>query len=92
MNRLSYMAKETGMWYLHPVLNIHDDLSFFVPDDDEVLEKALHTIMKQMMVFDFPWVNVPLSLEVSVGPNWYDLKPLGKFFSHHEFGYPIQTR
>jgi len=33
-----------------------------------------------------------LSLEVSVGPNWHDLKPLGKYWSHREFGYPAPTR
>jgi DNA polymerase I-like protein with 3'-5' exonuclease and polymerase domains len=90
MVRLSYLAAQTGQWFLHPILNIHDDLSFFVPEKG--LYKALETIMKEMLIFDFPWVNVPLSLEVSVGPNWYDLKPLGKYWSHREFGYPAPTR
>jgi DNA polymerase-1 len=86
MVRLSYLAVQTGEWHLHPVLNIHDDLTFFVPENK--LYKALEVIIKEMLVFDFPWVNVPLSLEISVGHNWYDLKPLGKFFSHKEYKYP----
>jgi DNA polymerase I-like protein with 3'-5' exonuclease and polymerase domains len=74
--------------HLHPRLNIHDDLSFFIPDDDKVLEESLDVITREMLVFDFPWVNVPLSVEISIGPNWADVAPLTKVWSHKEFGYP----
>ena len=90
MVRLSYLAAQTGQWFLHPILNIHDDISYFLPKDK--LEQSLEVIIKEMLTFDFEWVNVPLSVEVSVGPNWFDMKSLGKFWSHREFGYPSETQ
>lgn len=88
MVRLSKHAVRTGHWHLHPVLNVHDDLTFFIPDDNSILEDSLRIIMKQMLTFSFPWVNVPLSIEVSIGENWANVEPIGKFWSHKEFGYP----
>lgn len=84
MNRLSMIASESGNWYMHPVLNVHDDLSFFIPEDEKVLEPALEVIMKQMLKFDYKWINVPLSIEISIGKNWADLEPIGKFWSHKD--------
>lgn len=81
MVRLSYLASSTSRWHLHPVLNVHDDLTFIVPDDDDVLNDAINIIVREMLTFDFPWINVPLACEVSVGPNWCDLKKLGEFWS-----------
>lgn len=88
MNRLSYIAATTGKWYLHPVMNIHDDLSFFIPDNDKIFNEAIEIIAQQMLVFDYTWVNVPLSIEISVGKNWADVQPLMKLYSHKEFGFP----
>jgi uracil-DNA glycosylase family 4 len=84
MNRLSIIASESGNWYMHPVLNVHDDLSFFIPEDEKLLEPALEIIMKQMLKFDYKWINVPLSIEISLGKNWAELEPLGKFWSHRD--------
>ena len=80
MVRLSHLAATTGRWHLHPVLNIHDDLTFVLPDDKS-FEANVETLIKEMLTFDFPWVNVPLGCEVSVGPNWADLQPIGEFRS-----------
>lgn len=88
MTRLSKLSFETGIDYIHPVLNVHDDLTFMVPDDDKVIEDALNIIMPEMLCFEYPWVNVPMSIEVSIGRNWCDMEKLGKFFSHKEYGYP----
>lgn len=88
MCRMSEIALTTGPDYLHPVLNIHDDLTYMVPDDDKIIEDTINTIMKQMLTFEFPWVNVPMSIEVSIGHNWCDLEEVGKFWSHREFNYP----
>jgi DNA polymerase-1 len=88
MCRLSHMALSTGQLHLHPILNIHDDLSFFIPDNDKIIENALETITREMLVFDFPWINVPLSVEISIGPNWADVSPIDKIWSHKAYGYP----
>lgn len=79
MVRLSFLATTTQKWHLHPILNIHDDLTFVIPKTEK--EEAIVTIVEEMLTFDFPWINVPLALEVSTGLNWCDLKPLGEFWS-----------
>ena len=82
MVRLSYLAATTGQWHLHPVLNIHDDLTYFIPEAEPMFSEAIETISKQMLTFDYPWVNVPLSIEISVGKNWATLKPIDRLWSH----------
>jgi DNA polymerase I-like protein with 3'-5' exonuclease and polymerase domains len=84
MNELSCMAVESGQWHLHPVLNIHDDLSFVIPDDDQVLEEAIPAIYKVMLTPPYKEVNVPLSVKVSIGPVWYGMQEIGKFWSQKD--------
>ncbi len=84
MFRLSYLAAENQQWHIHPVLNVHDDLTMFVPDDDRVLEDALRIFTREMLTFSYPWINVPLSVEVSIGKNWGELEPIGKFWSNKD--------
>jgi uracil-DNA glycosylase family 4 len=84
MNELSAMAVETGQWHLHPVLNIHDDLTFVIPDNDDLLEEAITSIYKVMLTPPYKEVNVPLSVKVSIGPAWYGMQEIGKFWSHKD--------
>jgi DNA polymerase I-like protein with 3'-5' exonuclease and polymerase domains len=84
MNELSARAVETGQWHLHPVLNIHDDLTFVIPDNDDILEEAITTIYKVMLTPPYKEVNVPLSVSVSVGPAWYGMQEIGKFWSNKD--------
>lgn len=84
MCRLSHISLTSGRSYLHPVLNIHDDLSMFVPKTSKVFDEALEIMIREMLTFDFAWINVPLAVEVSVGENWSNVKPIGKFFSHKD--------
>lgn len=84
MNRLSYLALSTNQWHLHPVLNIHDDLTFIVPDKDEVIEASIKSIYQQMLTPPYDFINVPLSVEISVGNNWYEMEEVGKYWSHKD--------
>jgi DNA polymerase-1 len=84
MNRLSHDAVTTGKWYLHPILNIHDDLSFIVPDNPEVMTEAIQHIYKTMLTPNYPCVNVPLSVSCSVGQRWYGMEEVGKFWSNKD--------
>lgn len=84
MNRLSIMAAETGKWYLHPILNIHDDLTMCIPDKDEILEPAIETIYRTMLTPLYKEVNVPLSVKASIGQNWYEMTEIGQFWSHRD--------
>ncbi len=84
MCRLSELALKTGEWHLHPVLNIHDDISLLIPDDDQILEESIEKIYRIMLSPTYEWVTVPLSVEVSIGKNWYEMQELGKFFSNKD--------
>lgn len=79
MQRLSYYAATTKQWHLHPRLNIHDDLTFIVPQRS--VEESVSTIVEFMLTPTFgpDIINVPLSVEVKMGPNWYNMTELGKF-------------
>ena len=83
MCRLSHHAVTTGEWHIHPVLNIHDDLTVIVPDDDKMLERAIEVIYRAMLSPPYK-INVPLSVECSIGKNWYEMNSIGKFWSHRD--------
>lgn len=84
MNSLSMKAATTGEWHLHPHLNIHDDLSFIIPDDDKIIEESIEKIYRAMLAPGYAWLNVPLSVEVSIGTNWFEMQEIGKFWSHKD--------
>jgi uracil-DNA glycosylase family 4 len=76
MSRLS----EIGDPELQPEINIHDDLTYVrMPADriDDVAEK----IINEMLAVPFKWVNVPISVEMSVGDNWLDMEEVATFSS-----------
>jgi len=76
MSRLS----ETGDPELQPEIQIHDDLTWVrVPEKrvDDVAEKALAIMLKPV----FPWINVPLTVEGAVGPDWLNMDSFGTFSS-----------
>jgi uracil-DNA glycosylase family 4 len=82
MVRLSYQASTEGKWYLHPRLNIHDDITLVVPDDK--LEESIETVYRTMLTPMFNCVNVPLSVEISVGKDWFNMTEIGKFRSNKD--------
>jgi hypothetical protein len=60
--------------YLCPRINVHDDLSFILPsDDDERLFGYIDRIGAEMVKPRFDWQIVPFSVEVKLGPNWCDM-------------------
>ena len=65
-------------------MNIHDDLTFSVPDDPKILEPAIETIYRTMLTPPYDFVNVPLSVSCSIGSNWLDMDKIGKFWSHKD--------
>jgi DNA polymerase-1 len=84
MNTLSELAVEEQAWHLHPILNIHDDLSFMVPDDDKIIEESIDTIYRVMLSPGYDFINVPLSVSCSIGKHWFQMEELGKFWSHKD--------
>lgn len=70
---------------LQPNLNVHDDLTFLLPDAS--LETKIPIIVKEMCLPRFDYINVPLVVEVSVGSRWHDLTEIGVYKSHELFGH-----
>ncbi len=80
MNRLSEYAMENDDIKMHPRLIIHDDLSFFLPK--KRFDEMAGFIVDEMLKINFSFINVPLTVEASMGPNWFDLKEIGTFSSN----------
>lgn len=82
-NRLSEMSDARADWYLQPALQIHDDLTFIIPK--KKLDHYLDLIEPEMLRPTFDWINVPLSVEVSKGQNWFEQHEVAKLFSNEYF-------
>lgn len=74
MNRLSEEAFRLNKPQYQIVLNIHDDLTFFMPE--ESLDEDIAFVAKHMCCLPFDFVNVPITIEVKTGPNWGQMKEL----------------
>lgn len=73
-------VSEIGDMELQPNINIHDDLTYCdVPVErvDDIAERVIH----EMLAVPFPWVNVPITVEASIGPNWLEMEEFGTFSS-----------
>lgn len=79
MDKLSLIAVEQNRPELQPILNIHDDLSFYLPGGSK--DMCVTEILHCMLHPEFDWINVPISVEVSEGSNWCDLKEVGTYYS-----------
>lgn len=77
MVELHKEAYQTGEPELRPVLNIHDDLSFIISEKN--LEEYVAFIIGVMLKPRYDYINVPINLEATVGPNWFEQEPFGEF-------------
>ena len=59
-----------------PAFNVHDDLSFFIRDDDR-LDGDIQTIATEMTRPVEDWMIVPLVVEISKGPRWGEQEEIG---------------
>lgn len=73
-NALSKLAIELDEPYLHPRINIHDDLTFCVPDDESLISEYIQIIAQEMVKVRYPWQIVPFTVEFKLGPNWADFE------------------
>lgn len=79
-NRLSRAAYDLDMWQFQPRLEIHDELVFQLPK--KTFDRDLEFIVDHLVECrQFPWINVPLCVEASAGPNWFEAKEIMKVFS-----------
>lgn len=85
MKRLAEEAYERDRWSLAARMNIHDDLTFYLPEN--AIEEDLSIIVPIMCTPDFDFVNVPITVEISIGSNWGNQEDLVTVEST-EYGYP----
>lgn len=78
-NELHKLYKETGDPHLMPRINIHDDLTFALPEDDAVRQVYIEEISKVLVKVRFGFQIVPLKVEWNVGANWADLKFVSEY-------------
>lgn len=65
---------------LQPNMEIHDDLTFIWPEDK--VDEYARMVLDIMLNCPFEWAQiVPLGVEFSVGPNWFNQKPVGEYFT-----------
>jgi DNA polymerase I-like protein with 3'-5' exonuclease and polymerase domains/uracil-DNA glycosylase len=83
MDAISEMSYALERPEIHPSLNVHDDLSFFVPDNE--VQADMDLIATEMCRHRFDYINVPLVVEASVGKRWHDLKEVKVYRSHEMF-------
>jgi uracil-DNA glycosylase len=72
MARLSEIDVQASM-------EIHDDLTFIWRKDD--VDYYAEIVIREMLASPFKWINVPIAVEMSIGPNWASLEEVGKFES-----------
>lgn len=75
MNRLSEMQQHR----FQANLEIHDDLSFFWKKKE--IDNNIEVVVKEMVRIVYPWINVPLTVEVSIGDDWATLTEIGVYSS-----------
>ena len=73
-NELQKLSLERDDPYLMPRINVHDDLTFIVPEDQK--EDYAREIGRIMTKVRYRWQIVPLIVEASCGTNWCDMQPL----------------
>lgn len=73
---LSERAVAERDMYLHPRINVHDDLTFIVPDQDDKIEEYMGIIAEAMTRVRFIWQIVPLTVEIKIGYRWDDLEEI----------------
>jgi uracil-DNA glycosylase family 4 len=67
-------------------MEIHDDLTFIWKKKD--VDRLSEIVAKEMTRLSFKWMaTVPIVVEMSVGPNWADLKEVAKFSSIELWGH-----
>lgn len=88
MGHLARISVDEDLPAMCPVINIHDDLTFVIPDDQaaELLPRILAIMLETR---EYEWLPVPLTVEVSSGHTWGDLKELGTFSSEDLYGIPF---
>jgi len=83
MVRISRSSLKHKIRYRHPIMQIHDDLTFMMPDKDSILADEISYLARELLLLPYDFINVPMSVEVSIGKKWNKLEPVGKYWSEN---------
>jgi DNA polymerase-1 len=78
MNEMMVLSRYRKDPFLHPRIQVHDDLTFIVPDSPK-LEYYVNTISEVLTKVRFPWQTVPLAVEAKIGTRWAELEEFAVF-------------
>jgi len=84
-NYLSDIAVTKNLPQLQYRINIHDDLTFYIPE--KTLLEDIITIGYNMVYPRYDFINVPLEVEYSIGTNWGNMIDTGKINTNEFFNY-----
>lgn len=79
MITLTNLALELDMLYLAPVIELHDDLTFYLPNDK--INDIVPLIAEIMCTPGFDWLTVPLTVEMSTWTLWGTKKEFATYDS-----------
>lgn len=91
-NELQKLAIERNDPYLMPRINVHDDLTFILPDKDDRIEEYLRIITEVMTKIRYRWQIVPLIVEASIGYDWCDMSEITTFEGDYVRGNVVPFR
>lgn len=77
-NVLASLARKERDPFLHPRINIHDDLTFIFPDDERLMP-YIERVGPLMVEPRFDWQVAPLSVSCAVGYDWANLEDVATF-------------
>ena len=76
-NELSRTAIELNEPYLHPRINIHDDVTFVLPYDEDLIAAYTQDVIGPALVrLRYDWQIVPFAVEFNVGEDWMNFDKL----------------
>lgn len=78
-NELSETAFAMDDMYLHPRINVHDDLTMILPAQENKLDEYILHITQVMTKVRHQFQCVPLMVDAKIGDNWADMEFIGQF-------------
>lgn len=80
--RIARLARKLGRHWMVPIIDIHDDLTFHIPE--KYLVEFLQMIVPIMLHPKFDFITVPLTCEVKYGDDWERMTEIGTFSSEDQ--------
>jgi len=79
MDELTLCSYEMDKPQYQPILNVHDDLTFYLPK--KTAEEDIEFIANKMCDCRYDFISVPIVIELAIGETWGALEEVAKFGS-----------